>query len=158
MKRLLNSVLILLFLFVSFNSLAYPQKLNQGSGKSAVKENLLGLSSESKSFSLLDPSRFKMWHSYTFSYVSGRSGSGNIGLYMNTIEYRPSDPLRLQVSLGYLHQPFSVIGGQSSGGRVLPNFQLWYNPNDKFHLYININTTSLWHDRYFYDNLWNRRR
>jgi hypothetical protein len=138
--------------------LASAQTFSQGSGKFSGEENLLGLNTKNKSFSLLDPSRVKMWHSYTFSYFSGRGGSGNIGLYLNTIEYRPSDPLRLQVSLGYLHQPFSMIGGESTGGKILPNFQLWYNPNNKIYLHISINTTSLWYDRYSYQNFWNRRR
>ncbi len=158
MKRYVNLILIVLFLLVSFSSSASTQKLDQGSGKSIVAESLLGLTPQSKSFSLLDPSRVKMWHSYTLSYFSGSGRSGNIGLYMNTIEYRPSDPLRLQVSLGYLHQPFSMIGGQSSAGRILPSFQLWYNPNSKISLHINISSTPLWYNHYLYDNYRYKRR
>jgi len=157
-KRLIGIALILLILPVSFPLLAFSQTSGQGSGKSLTAENLLGLSTKNKSFSLLDPGRVKMWHSYSFSYFTGRGRSGNIGLYLNTIEYRPSDPLRLQVSLGYLHEPFSVIGGSSSGGKILPSFQLWYHPNKNIYLHININTTPLWFDHYFYDNSWNRRR
>lgn len=158
MKKFLGYVLILMFLLVNFISLAFPQNFGQGSGKSYVDESFLGLDSKNKSFSLLDPSRVKMWHSYSLSYFSGGGGSGNIGLYLNIIEYRPSDPLRLQVSLGYLHQPFSVIGGNASGGRVLSNFQLWYNPSSKIYLHINISTAPLLYGRYFYDNFWNKRR
>lgn len=157
MKNVASFVLILLVLLVGFPLVASPQKLGRETGKSFTEENLLGLSSKNKSFSLLDPNRVKMWHSYTFSYSTGRGRSGNIGLYLNTIEYRPSDPLRLQVSLGYLHQPLSVIGGRSSEGRILPSFQLWYRPNKNFYLHININTTSVF-DRYPYDNPWSRRR
>ena len=157
MKNVASFVLILLVLLVSFPLVASPQTLGRESGKFLTEENLLGLSSKSKSLSLLDPSRVKMWHSYTFSYITGRGRSGNIGLYLNTIEYRPSDPLRLQVSLGYLHQPFSVIGGRSSGGKILPSFQLWYRPNKNIYLHININTTPVF-DRYPYDNPWSRRR
>jgi hypothetical protein len=101
MKRSVIFVLILLCFSFSLPWLASAQTFSQGSGEFSAEENLLGLNTENKSFSLLDPSRVKMWHSYTFSYFSGRGGSGNIGLYLNTIEYRPSDPLRLQVSLGY---------------------------------------------------------
>lgn len=158
MKRFLGSVLISVFLLVSFPLLAFPQNLSQGSGKSYVGESFLGLDSKSTSFSLLDPSRFKMWNSYTLSYFSGGGGSGNIGLYLNTIEYRPSDPLRLQVSLGYLHQPFSIIGNNYSGGKILPSFQLWYNPSSKIYLHINISSMPLWYDHSFYDNFWNKRR
>lgn len=157
MKSFVNLVLIFSVLVVSFPLAASPQKLGRGSGKSFTEENLLGLSSKNRSFSLLDPSRVKMWHSYTFSYFTGRGGSGNIGLYLNTIEYRPSDPLRLQVSLGYLHQPFSVIGGRSSEGKILPSFQLWYRPNKNIYLHININTIPLF-NHYRYDNPWMKRR
>jgi hypothetical protein len=157
-KKFSGSVFIIIFLLVSFPLLASPQDFIQGSDKSYVDESFLGLDSKSKSFSLLDPSRVKMWHSYTFSYFSGGGRSGNIGLYMNTIEYRPSDPLKIQVSLGYLHQPFSVIGDKTTGGKILPNFQLWYHPSSKFYLHINISTASLWYNRYSYDNFWYKRR
>ena len=158
MKRFLGCVLILTFSWVSFTSLASPQSFSQASEKSYVDQSFLGLDSKNKSFSLLDPNRVKMWHSYSLSYFSGGGTSRNIGLYLNTIEYRLSDPLRLQVSLGYLHQPFSVIGGTASGGKVLSNFQLWYNPSSKIYLHINISTAPLLYDRYLYDNFWNKRR
>ena len=158
MKIFFSAAIILVFLLVAFPSIAFPQNLGPGSEKSYGDESFLGLDSKSKSLSLLDPSRVKMWHSYTFSYFSGGGGSGNIGLYLNTIEYRPADPLRLQVSLGYLHQPFSVIGNNYSGGKILPNFQLWYNPSSKIYLHINISSIPSWYDQSFYDNFWNKRR
>lgn len=157
MKRFVISVLAFL-LVVGIWSAGFSQSPAQGLAKSSSEKSLLGLDSSSRSFSLLDPNRVKMWHSYSLSYFSGKGGSGNLGLYMNTIEYRPSDPLRLQVSLGYLHQPFSVIGGQSSEGRVLPSFQLWYNPNSKIYLHINISTMPLWYDQRVYNGYPNRRR
>lgn len=158
MKRLIVVFLGFSFFIVGFWPMAFSQSTDQGSVKPAPAQSLLGLSPSNKSFSLLDPSRVKMWQSYTFSYFSGKGGSGNIGLYMNTIEYRPSDPLRIQVNLGYLHQPFSAIGGQSTGGKILPGFQLWYNPNSKFYLHINISTMPLWYNHYLYDDYRRRRR
>jgi len=157
-KAFIVRLLVLSFFVLSFWSTAFSQNIHQGTVEPAPEKDLLGLNSSNKSFSLLDPDRVKMWHSYTFSYFSGKGGSGNVGLYLNTIEYRPSDPLRLQVSLGYLHQPFSVIGDQSSGGKILPSFQLWYNPNSKIYLHINVSTTTLWYDQYLHDNYWMRRR
>ena len=96
-------------------------------------------------FSLLDPSRFKMSQSYTMSYFSGSGSSGSVGLYMNTIEYRLSDPLTVRVGLAYLHQPLGFLSnsGARSGldeGRLLPNFSLLYRPSNRFQLLIDYRT------------------
>ncbi|HUU44331.1 MAG TPA: hypothetical protein VM118_01250 [Acidobacteriota bacterium] len=96
-------------------------------------------------FSLLDPSRFKMSQSYTMSYFSGSGYSGSTGLYMNTIEYRLSEPLTVRVGLGYLHQPLGFLSNSGassklSEGRLLPSFSLLYRPSNKFQLLIDYRT------------------
>ena len=101
-------------------------------------------------FGLLDPSRFSMSQSYSMSYVSGSGYSGSVGLYMNTITYRISDPLTLQVGLGYLHEPLGFLnksGGEAgrNTGRFLPNARLDYRPSEKFHLMVDFRTVPvLW--------------
>lgn len=96
-------------------------------------------------FSLLDPSKFSMSHSYSMSYFSGSGNSGSIGLYMNTITYQISDPLTLRLGLGYWHQPLGFLnnsGGNSrlSGGKFLPNVSLDYRPSEKFRFLLDFRT------------------
>lgn len=122
--------------------LSLPLTQAQVSEISSSDKNLLGLRPDSKSFSLLDPQRLKMYHSYTFSYFSGANTSGSFGIYTTTLKYQLSNPLSLTLSLNYLHQPLSVFGRDDLRikNSVLPNFQLHYKPNNNFSLWINVLT------------------
>ncbi len=55
---------------------------------------------------LVKSDKFSMSHSYSLSYMSAGKYSGSMGLYLNTMKYQFSDPLTMQVSVGYLHHPF----------------------------------------------------
>jgi hypothetical protein len=105
-------------------------------------KNLLGWESNAKNFSLLDPQRLKMYHSYTFSYFSNSQTSGSFGVYTTTLNYQLSKPLSLTLSLNYLHQPLSVFGQNNLRVKdsILPNFQLHYRPSSSFSLWINVLT------------------
>ena len=61
---------------------------------------------------LIDPEKFEMSHSYSLSYLSSWNRNTNVGLYLNTMTYRFSDPLVMQLRIGYMHQPF---GGTNTG-------------------------------------------
>jgi len=103
----------------------------------------LQLQKPSLSLSLLDPSRLKMSHAYSLSFVTGGGHSQTIGLYMNSIEYQVSRPLTLTLHLGYLHQPTALFGrsGNSSfGGSFLPGFELDYRPSENFFFKINMSS------------------
>jgi hypothetical protein len=153
MKRLSRIGLVffslILFLFCSASSQM------QTPPKSETDENLLGIESNSKSFSLLDPSKLRMSHSYTFSYFSSGKTSGSFGVYTNVLEYKFSNPLTLTLSLNYLHQPLSVFHQDQLRIKdaILPNFQLIYKPSNSFSFTINVQTLP-----YFYGaegpNLW----
>jgi hypothetical protein len=114
----------------------------QASDINSEDRNLLGFTSNSKSFSLLDPQRLKMNHSYSFSYFSNGQTSGSFGVYTTTLNYQLSDPLSVTLSLNYLHQPLSAFrqDALTVRNRILPNFQLRYRPNSSFSLWINVLT------------------
>lgn len=130
------SFTVLLFCLV----LSLPQP--QASGIDSSDENLLGVQSNTRNFSLLDPQRLKMSHSYTFSYFSNSETSGSFGVYTTTLKYQLSNPLSLTLNLNYLHQPLSVFGQSNLRVKesILPNFQLHYKPSNNFSLWINVLT------------------
>lgn len=83
------------------------------------------------SFSLLDPNRFHMSHSYSLSYISSRAGSRTLGMYLNSIEYQVSDPLRIKIDIAYLHKPgrlFNSGSGSSGSGQILPAISINWKP------------------------------
>jgi hypothetical protein len=105
-------------------------------------KDLLGANSNTKSFSLLDPSRLKLSQSYSFSYFSSGKTNGSYGVYSTTLQYQVSNPLSLTLSLNYLHQPLSVFQKDNLGikSAVLPNFQLSYRPSNSFSFMLNVVT------------------
>jgi hypothetical protein len=140
MNRTIKIGLVFFSLVLLWFGSAFSQV--QSPPKSETDENLLGIKSDTKSFSLLDPSRVRMSHSYTFSYFSSGKTSGSFGVYTNVLEYQFSKPLTLTLSLNYLHQPLSVFYRDNLRIRdaILPNFQLKYRPNDSFSFTINVLT------------------
>ena len=64
---------------------------------------------------LFDPSKFSMSHSYSLSFFSMGNQSLNQGLYLNTMRYQLSDPLRAELRVGFLHQPFGSTMNASNG-------------------------------------------
>jgi hypothetical protein len=81
---------------------------------------------------LIDPDKFSMSQSYSLSFMSSGRQSTNIGLYLNTINYRISDPLMAQVSVGYMHQPLGGMASQANqNGQVfLQRAMLQYKPTE----------------------------
>jgi hypothetical protein len=83
------------------------------------------------SFSLLDPSRLHMSQSYSFMYSTSKYGSQSLGMYLNSIEYQISDPLKVEVSLGYLHNPGALVGNRNDylgDGKLLPGVSISWKP------------------------------
>ncbi len=70
--------------------------------------------------SLFDPSRFQMSQSYTMSVMSFGGRTFNQGHYLNTLSFQVSDPLTVQVGVGFMHQPF---GGPNLGFGLTGNEQ-----------------------------------
>lgn len=89
---------------------------------------------KSKGFldSLIDPSRFSMSQSYTMSFYSIGNQSFNQGLYLNTMNFQVSNPLMMQVRIGYLHQPLGGLGTNNgiNGKLFLQRAMLQYKPTE----------------------------
>jgi hypothetical protein len=100
--------------------------------------DLLAPAKTNTGFSLLDPSRLSIHHSYTLSYFSGGGQSGSVGMYMSTIEYQFAQPLSVRVGLGYLHQPLGFLNSNANpvGNEILPNFQVEWRPSENFHFQV----------------------
>lgn len=149
------SAFMLFFLFLVLTPIQA-----QTTTDNSTTTNLLGSNSNAKTFSLLDPSRFKLSQGYTFSYFSGGGTHGSLGIYTTTLNYQVSNPLSLTLSLNYLHQPLSVVGRNNAGikNAVLPNFQLYYHPNSSFSFMINVVTCPSPNDWGYYYPWYEHRR
>jgi hypothetical protein len=116
-------------------------------------------------FSLLDPDRLSISQSYTFSYYSGGGRSGSIGMLMNSIEYRVSNPLKITLDIGVLHNPSAIVSRTGNGfsPTMVPGFKLQYRPSEKFFFQVDIRSYPAYyygnpHSGYYWgsENYWNR--
>ena len=108
-------------------------------------------------FSLLDPSRLKISQSYSLGYYSGRGGSASVGYYLNSLEYTFSNPLKVRVDLGFVHNPSAIISGRSSiskAGSIVPGVSIDWRPSSAFHFrldYRQIPVTNYGGYNYYYN-------
>ena len=116
-----------------------PAELTE-TGAEVSAASVPGLYTGYSPFRLFDPSRLSLYQSYSLSYFSGGFGSSTVGVYMNSIGYRISDPLYVQVDLGLVHSPGALFGGDARNldARIRPNFHLRYAPSQKFNLIVDI--------------------
>jgi hypothetical protein len=86
------------------------------------------------SSSLFNPSRLKMSQSYSLGYFSGGGQSGSIGYYLNSLEYTFSNPLKVRIDLGFVHNPSSLFSRNASvSGSFVPGVSVDWRPTSALH-------------------------
>jgi hypothetical protein len=104
--------------------------------------------------SFLDPNRFSMDHSYTLSFMSSGRHSTNLGMYLNTMTYQISDPLLMQLRVGYLHQPFGSMNSMPSSSNntfFVQGAQLLYRPNKSLRISLEYQSIPSMMSPYYWD-------
>ena len=125
MRRFVFSMVICALL----TTLAAGQGVFGPDGRSYIGQSASGLFS---------PDRVSMQQSFSASYLSSGKTGVFTNLYHNTIDYRISDKLQLQLGLGYRFtpgggNPSSAVGRYSAGsgkGMFLPSFSMRYQPTE----------------------------
>ena len=88
---------------------------------------------------LIDPAKFTMTHNYSLSLISSGKRSYNQGLYLNTMTYRFSDPLLMQLKIGYLHQPLggnAMLPASQQGSVFIQGAHLLYKPTENMYISV----------------------
>lgn len=137
-------LLVTSFAIVADDSPARSESYLAGQSEKPSTTDYIGTSRVDSKFSLFDPSRFNMQHSYSIMYSSWGGHGQTIGLYTNEMSYSLSRSIDVNVTLGWLHQPTEIMGNSERGvtdyGQILPNVQFKYQPSDKFKLMISYET------------------
>jgi len=135
-KTMKLTAIILMSIFLIFCILGVQSEAQYNVGKQSPNffSNML-----KPAFSILNPERLSMTQSYTFSYYSGSGRSGSIGMLMNSIEYQVSNPLKITVDLGLLHNPSAFVGQSRNGISpvIVPGLQLQYKPANNLFFQFN---------------------
>lgn len=103
----------------------------------------------------LNPARFSMQQTYSLSYLSYGGRAFSQGIYLNTMEYQPADPLRLQVRWGLAHQPFAGAGipGIYGSGLFFSGANVEYRPSSKVRIGLSFDSYPPgWLSPYLYDS------
>ena len=136
MRHLLITALLIMLLSIPLHAQSGLERQQQ----EATSADAIGDARIDNKFSLLDLSRLDMSHSYTISYFSANGHGTTIGMYMNSIRYRISNPLTLNVNLAWVHQPGQIFGGDrgtpTDYGSIYPSFSLEYRPSENFYLEV----------------------
>jgi hypothetical protein len=129
MKKLLISVLVLM-------SVSFGQFKDNNVLQPSIKEALTSPASNSMMFGFIDPANFSMNHSVSLSYASFGSNSFSLSTYTNSMMYKFSDKLDVQVDASLVASPYSSLGrnfqNQISGlylSRAELNYKPWENCN-----------------------------
>lgn len=130
-KALLFLILISTALFGQFKD-----QLNNGS---SIHDGLIKSETPSMILGFINPSNFSMHHSYSLSY-SGFSGGGMaLGVYTNSMAYKFTDNLNVQVDASIVNSPYNSFGKDFTNqinGIYLSRAQLNYRPTENMNINI----------------------
>lgn len=129
-----KKVLFVILTLILIGGIVHAQESGSQSGVFVAKPSSVFEKPKGFLDALLDPSRFSMSHSYSMSFSSMGGRSFNQGLYLNTMDFRFSDPLTMRLRIGYAHQPFGGglgMNGPANGQLFLQQARIQYKPSDK---------------------------
>jgi hypothetical protein len=88
----------------------------------------------------LDPSRFRMSHNLSMSYMSFGGGGAVINSYINTLHYKFSENLFLTTNLGIMNTPYNTLPGNENqnGYEFFGGAELKYFPTKNSAIYLRV--------------------
>lgn len=126
---------LLIVIFVLFVSVNYAQFKDPAFPTTDIKDGIVDYGSGSL-FGFLNSENFTMRHSFSMSY-SAFAGQGiALGTYTNSMMYRFSDDLNVQVDASITHSPYSTFGQEFQNdifglyiSRAALNYRPWKDVN-----------------------------
>ena len=141
MNRMAFVFLLLLFpafLTAQFKYTPETQSTGNGIGMQSAGNLFLGF---------IDLNRLQMNHTFSASYMTAGNGQGMmLNSYMNTINYRVSDPLHLRVNIGLANSPynsFDQLGPGFNSTQFFGSAELFYKPSDNMSLHVGMSISPM---------------
>lgn len=133
-----------LIFFLLVSGILFGQLKNQKPQEINVSNAMLVPRAGNALFGFFNPSNFKMSHSYSFSYTTFGSSSLALGVYTNSMYYKISEPLSMEVDVSLTHSPFNSFGREFQNqfnGIYLSRAALNWRPTEN--TFINIEFRNL---------------
>lgn len=159
----------LMFLFVIIFTLStYAQFKETGFPTSNIRDGIVN-NSVSPLFGFLNSENFSMTHSFSMQYSAFGNQGMALGMYTNSMMYKFSDNLNVQLDASFIHSPYSTFGEkfqkEISGfyiSRAAVNYKPWedvsihiqyqnipYNYYNPYNYYRGWNYNSFYNDSFF---------
>lgn len=108
-------------------------------------------------FSFIDPSKLKMSHSASMSYMSVGGESIIMNSYVNTIDYQFNDQLSLRTNLGIMASPYNTLPNISylNEQQIFGGAELNYKPGENTLLSLRFEYLPAY---YYRSTIWDRGR
>lgn len=132
--------LTLIFLILLFPVLTFAQFKNQT--EPDISEAIIRPGS-SIFLGFFNPDRFQMHHTFSASYMTFGGNGLMLNSYMNTIDYRISDPLFLQFNLGLMYSPYNSFNNNPAlnSTKFFGGAELQYKPSDKLFFKVGVDVS-----------------
>ncbi len=100
----------------------------------------------------LNPERFSMNHSFSASFVTFGNHSLMLNSYVNTINYRISDPLLLKLNLGIANMPYNNFTDNPglNDTQFFGGAELRYRPSNSTAISVGVNVSPNYYYGYPY--------
>ncbi len=152
MVKFMKNVFILL---LTFSVLTLAQFKDKEIFKPTVKDAITAPTSN-LIFGLIDPNSFTMNHSFNLSYSMFGSNALALSIYTNSLKYKFTDNLDVQVDASIIQSPYSSFGKNFQnqiGGIYLTRAELNYKPWENFSVSVLYrNLPANFYSPYYYGN------
>lgn len=126
--------------FLGFSLVAFGQFKDSGFHSGDIEQGIVNNTSSGSILGFLNSSNFQMHQSYSLSYSSFGSGQGMaLGVYTNSMLFKITHDLNLQVDASVVNSPYSTFGKdfqKSINGIYLTNAELNYKPFKDFSISV----------------------
>lgn len=104
-------------------------------------------------YSLLDPSKLHMQHSFSMSYMSMGGAGVMLNSYINTINYQFNDKLSLTTNIGLMGSPYNTLPANSplNENQIFGGAKLMYQPSDKTFISLEFQSLPYINNHYYYN-------
>jgi len=123
--------LILVIFCLSF--LTINAQFRDQNTKVDIKGSILNSTPSQSFLGLFNPNNFSMKHSISLSYATFGNNAVSMGVYTNSMMYKFSDKLDIQVDASLVNSPYSSFGKEFSNqinGIYLSKAQITYKPSE----------------------------
>lgn len=104
-------------------------------------------------FGFLNPDRLTMNHYFSASFMTMGGHSLMLNSYINTIQYKISDPLSLRLNLGIANMPYNTFGENPglNNTQFFGGAELKYRPSQSTSLSVGVDVTPYYYYGYPYN-------